>query len=96
VRIANREEIATFTFLGVTERIIIGEDEKLGWCMYYLRANASVQATIIEHDQSREELLERVKGFMIGHGNQGLMYNLIQSSEIFLPSTAAMNQRWPR
>jgi hypothetical protein len=85
VRIANREEIATFTFLGVTERIIIGEDEKLGWCMFYLRANGSEQATI-NRAESREEILRLTKCFMIGHGNQGLMYNLIQSSEIFLGS----------
>lgn len=82
MRIANRQEIAWFTFLGVTERIVIGQDEELGWCMYYLRANGSVQAQITGK-QSREELMEAVKLFMDGHG-RALIQNVIQSSEIFL------------
>lgn len=84
MRIANRQEIAWFTFLGVTERIIIGQDEELGWCMFYLRADSFIQAEITGK-RSREELMEAVKLFMDGHG-RGLIQNLIQSQEIFLPS----------
>ena len=81
---ANREEIATFTFLGVTERIIIGQEQDGRWLMVYLRTNGAEQAT--GHADTREEILRFTKRFMIAHGGQGLIYNLIQSSEIFLRS----------
>jgi hypothetical protein len=80
-----KEEVATFSFRGTTERIVIGHDPETDlWVMQYLRPgqeNSSdiydAQAVITE-GQSREDILKRTKRFMVGHG-QGLMSNLIQS-----------------
>jgi hypothetical protein len=79
---AHREEVATFTFLGVTERIIIGQEEGGSWQMLYLRPNGYVQARIGQA-RDRQEIMQLTKRFMDGHG-KALVQNLIQSSEIFL------------
>lgn len=83
MRMANREEIASFTCRGVSERIVIGEEDA-GWKMVYLRANGAAQAEISE-GESREQILAVTKHFMNGHGRV-LIQNLIESSEIYLGS----------
>lgn len=84
MRMANREEIATLTFMGVTERIVIGQEDNGEWKMVYLRTNGGV-AAFIDHGKSREDILRRTKECMCGHG-KALIENLIQSSEIYLGS----------
>ena len=84
MRMAHREEVASFTFMGVTERVVIGQEENGQWKMVYLRTNGCVQA-FIDHAQSREEILMLTKHFMDGH-ERCLIQNLIQSSEIYLGS----------
>ena len=83
MRLANREEIATLIFQGVTNRAIIGQEQDGRWSMYYLAANGFE----IAHGQgrSREEIIEGTKRFMCGHGKQ-IIENLIQDSEIYLGS----------
>jgi hypothetical protein len=88
---ANREEVATFTFMGVTERVVIGQEEDGQWKMVYLRPDGSVQA-FIDHAESREEILRLTKIFMDGHGRV-LVQNVIESSEIFLGSMNQMTWR---
>jgi hypothetical protein len=84
MRIANREEVATLIFMGVVERVIIGQEENGQWSMYYLRVDGGVQA-FIDQAESREDILRQTMHFMDGHGRV-LITNLIQSSEMYLGS----------
>ena len=88
MRISNREEVATLIFQGVTERVIIGQEENGQWSMYYLHANGSLGAEI-RGGGSREQILAVAKDFMMGHG-RALIENLIQSSELYLGSMGAV------
>jgi hypothetical protein len=78
-----KEEVATFTFRGVTERVVIGCNPKTEqWVMHYLlpgQDGDSPQAMITD-GESREDILRRTKRFMIGHG-RALVENVIQAWE---------------
>jgi hypothetical protein len=73
------EEVATLTFMGVSERVVIAKGRNGKWRMSYYRTNGGEQACINDAE-SREEILRLTKRFMQGHG-RALVENVIQSAE---------------
>ena len=77
------EEILRLTYRGVSERVVIGLNEKTEkWVMRYLRPGQdgdSAQVTITD-GESREDIIKRTLECVTGHG-KALVENVIQSWE---------------
>lgn len=77
------EEVATLSYRGRTERVVIGRHRRTGnWVMQYLRPGQdgdSAQATISD-GESREDIIKRTVECVTGHG-KALVENVIQSWE---------------
>jgi hypothetical protein len=76
------EVLVQFWYGSTCHKIVIFYQDK-GWleCWHaeYVRSGGIVEASV--HAMSRDELLERVASFMVGHGS-GLLANLLQDAQV--------------